>query len=370
MRLKNDYEYLTFDDVLLEPGLSLESRKDANVSQNIPCLGHISHPIIPANMDSVSGQKMCEVALANGGIAILHRFMPFEERVKIWTTLNRNDRLFLSVGVSDEEFKMVEALHKTYGCKRFCIDIAHGHSERVKKLIEYIRQLDSELIQLASKYEGYPEDYFAKSVIIAGNVATIDGYSYLRFAGADIIKVGIGPGSHCTTRIVTGCGVPQLSAIAEIVKYKQCCQSAQKEKLTFPLIIADGGIRSAGDITKALAAGADLVMTGSLFAGCPEAPGEELAFVGGERYKNYRGMASKDAQITWRGEDKDIVPEGEASLVKMKPPFQQVLHQLVGGLKSGMSYVGCKTIKEMQEKATFIKVSSNTLIENRPHGKQ
>lgn len=338
---------LTYDDVLLRPSESLSSRQDADVSVTIGNRLILAHPIIPANMDTVVGCidghcELCEQQMQSGGIAVMHRFMPFEDRVKI----SDSALYFVSIGASSSEVAKAAAHAKEHG-GNFCIDIAHGHSRSVARAIAQIKEANRE------------------SLVMAGNVATSDGYYSLVKAGADIVKVGIGPGSHCTTRIVTGCGVPQLSAILEIAEAKEHVRDTLG--LEAP-IIADGGIRNSGDMVKALAAGADLIMTGSLFAGCPETPGE-IAMIDGRRCKQYRGMASREAQIGWFGRDV-VTPEGETSFVDIKPPFMTVLNQLVGGIKSGMSYLGCDNIEALQERAQFIRVSPSSVVENNPHGIQ
>lgn len=351
----SDKEFLTYDDVLCYPRKSLESRKTACLTQSFYNKS-VSHPIIPANMDTISGEELCREQLESDGIAILHRYLTPPERRDIWERLNRHDNLFISVGVSDVECDAVEFLHEE-GVRRFCIDIAHGHATSVANLIVYIRYLDNKVKK-------------TNSIIIAGNVATPEGFEFLANAGADIIKVGIGPGSHCITRIVTGCGLPQLSAILDIVNTRNNYQ--QRLNGRYIPIIADGGIRTSGDIVKALVAGADFIMTGSLFAGCPETPGE-VCYPNGTAiaHKVYRGMASKDAQIDFANKsDKEIVPEGEASYVPMRMEmFQQILYQILGGVKSGMSYLGARNINELKH-AKFIKVSYASIKENGAHGKQ
>lgn len=345
--------FLTYDDVLIMPGKSLGSRNKASYGQAVHG-AYVKHPIIPANMDSVSGEALCSAALKEGGIAVLHRFMSIKDRIEIWQRLDRHYNLFVSVGVSREELQGIQELSAA-GIKNFCIDIAHGHSDKMATAIQKIR-----LCEIPSN----------PTIIMAGNIATIDGFEFLYKLGADIIKVGVGPGSHCTTRIVTGCGVPQFSAVMEIAAHREFLQRYDANKYVY--IVADGGLKNSGDITKALGAGADLVMSGSFFAGCKEAPGNEMLWKDGTRWKIYRGMASKDAQVGWKnGIDKDkIVAEGEASLVPYKGEYSKILFQLLGGLSSGMSYIGAHSIIEMHKKTRFVKVSPNTLIENRPHGKQ
>jgi IMP dehydrogenase len=348
-RIINREEWLTFDDVLLKPRKSLESRNSAD-TRNFLYKKETLHPIIPANMDTIMSEEMAREILKSGGIAVLHRYMSLEDRFKVWSSLQdiNTGLLFISFGVSKEEVEFIERVHSAEGMN-FCFDIAHGHSDLMADAIAEVKKLDS----ICHK----------NSIIMAGNIATQEGFAFLMECGADIIKVGIGPGSHCTTRIVTGCGVPQLSAILEIV---ECRENMTNLGMRYIPIIADGGLKNSGDIVKALAAGADYVMSGSLFAGCEETPG---TIVNGE-YKSYRGMASKDAQVGWKTnlKESEIVPEGEASFVRTKGKFSNVLHQLVGGLKSGMSYLNARTLKDLRD-SEFIKVSNNTLIENKPHGK-
>jgi len=341
--------YLTFDDVLLQPGISLESRNSADYSQYRDKLGDISHPIIPANMDTVSGVALCRAQLESGGIAILHRFMSTADRYDVWRQLEENPRLFLSVGINEEEG--ISALYQN-GIRNFCIDIAHAHAKSVAQTIKLIKSLGNSRLD---------------TIVIAGNIATIEAYDFLAKAGADIIKVGIGPGSHCTTRIVTGCGVPQLSAILDIARHRD---DLVREGIRYISIIGDGGLKNSGDIVKALAAGANYVMTGSLFAGCDETPGDIVSTSPTRKHKVYRGMASKDAQVGWKSDqDPDkIVAEGESSMVPYKGAFAKVLHQLLGGISSGMSYVGAENIEQLHVKARFLRTSPHAVVENRPHG--
>lgn len=225
------------------------------------------------------------------------------------------------------------------------VDTAHGHSLNVLKAISSIK-------------EKYPD-----IELIVGNVATGEGTEALIKAGADCVKVGIGPGSICTTRVVTGVGVPQITAIMDAVEVA--------DKYGVP-IIADGGIKYSGDITKALACGASVVMAGSLFAGCDESPGEEVIFEG-RRYKEYRGMGSLAAMKSgssdryFQNNTKKLVPEGVEGRVPFKGGVSDVIYQLLGGLRSGMGYIGSANIKEIHEKAQFVKITSASLVENHPH---
>ena len=249
-----------------------------------------------------------------------------------------------AVGTSPETMERVEKLVKA-GVDVIVIDTAHGHSRRVIETLEMIK----------ADYPDLP--------VVAGNVATPEGTEALIKAGADAVKVGVGPGSICTTRVVAGVGVPQLTAILE------CSEVARKYDVP---IIADGGIRYSGDIVKALAAGAESVMVGSIFAGTEEAPGETILYQG-RKYKAYRGMGSLGAMKSGsadrygqEGENK-FVPEGIEGMVPYKGTVKDVVHQLVGGLRSGMGYVGARTIKELQEKAVFVKITPAGVKESHPH---
>jgi IMP dehydrogenase len=263
-------------------------------------------------------------------------------------------RVGAAVGVGDDREGRVHALLAA-GCDVIVIDTAHGHSTRVQDAVRATRK------------------NFPDAQLIAGNVATADGYSALVRAGADGVKVGIGPGSICTTRVVAGVGVPQITAIAD------CARAAQK--LGKP-ICADGGVKYSGDVAKALAAGAHTVMIGSLFAGTDEAPGEVILYQG-RSYKQYRGMGSLGAMqagsadryfqghVTRSGagetETQKLVPEGIEGRVPYKGPLSQSVYQLIGGVKSAMGYTGCKNIDELRGKARFIKISQAGLRESHVH---
>ena len=249
-----------------------------------------------------------------------------------------------AVGVTADMMERVAALVKA-NVDVVVLDTAHGHS---KGVLEAVKKIKAEYPNLQ---------------VIAGNVATAEATVDLIKAGADCVKVGIGPGSICTTRVVTGIGVPQITAVIN-------CAEAAKE-FGVP-IIADGGIKYSGDITKAIAAGANVVMAGSLFAGTDESPGEDVLYEGG-RYKVYRGMGSLGAMDAgsrdryFQENTKKYVPEGVEGRVHYKGSLGEVVYQLMGGLKSGMGYIGAKNIYELQEKARFIKITSATLVENHPH---
>ena len=259
---------------------------------------------------------------------------------------DKNNRLVVgaAVGITNDMMERVDALVKA-NVDVITLDTAHGHSKNVLKAIKKIK-------------EKYPD-----LDLIAGNVATADATHDLIAAGVDAVKVGIGPGSICTTRVVTGIGVPQITAIID------CVNEANKYDIP---VIADGGIKYSGDITKALACGAKVIMAGSLFAGTEESPGETIVFEG-RQYKEYRGMGSLAAMKDGSGDryfqtnTKKYVPEGVEGRVAYKGPVGEVVYQLLGGLKSGMGYVGSKDLDELYDKAKFVKITSASLIENHPH---
>jgi IMP dehydrogenase len=257
-------------------------------------------------------------------------------------------RVAAATTVGEDGYARAEALIAA-GCDLIVVDTAHGHSKRVLEMVERIKK-QSNAVQVA-----------------AGNVATAAATRALIEAGADAVKVGIGPGSICTTRIVAGVGVPQLTAIMN------CSEEAKKHGIP---IIADGGIRFSGDIVKALAAGADCVMIGSLLAGTDEAPGDTYLYQG-RTYKAYRGMGSVGAMARgsadryFQQEVKDtlkLVPEGIEGQVPYKGPAEGVLHQLVGGLRAGMGYTGSRTLDELREKAEFVRISPASMRESHAHG--
>ena len=257
-----------------------------------------------------------------------------------------NGRLLVgaAVGITADMMERVSALVNAK-VDVITIDTAHGHSAGVIKAVKKIK-------------EEYPEIQ-----VIAGNVATYEATKALIEAGADCVKIGIGPGSICTTRVVTGIGVPQITAIME----------AAKAAVEYDVpIIADGGIKYSGDIIKAIAAGADVIMAGSLFAGTSEAPGEEVLYEG-RRYKEYRGMGSIGAMKSgsedryFQTGTKKFVPEGVEGRVPFKGQVEDVVYQMIGGLRAGMGYIGAHDIPEVKERAHFVKISSASLIENHPH---
>ncbi len=343
---------LTFDDVLLIPQYSdIEHRSDVSLSTKILPDYSLEVPYVAANMDTVTEHRMAFTMARHGATGILHRYMDIEKMLEEIASYKKlfqeagipEKALIVSIGVQDEE-RVTAAV--AAGIKYFCIDVAHGHHKLVKEKISSLRK----------KY--------ANSIgIIAGNVATYEAALALYEWGADCIKVGIGPGSVCTTRIKTGSGYPQLSALIAASNAKKDYLATRKGEERF--IIADGGIKVYGDITKALASGADAVMMGSIFSGCKETPGTVWRNQDEEMTKSYRGMASAKAQSEFGIEE--INEEGIALTVKYKGSVRHILPRMTKGLRSGLSYSGARTIKELQEKAKFVKISYNAYIEGKPH---
>lgn len=346
----NDYEALTFDDILMIPQFcTITSRQDVCTKTRFTKNIKIKIPIITANMDTVTEAPMAKKMYHLGGRGIVHRFMSIEDTIKCFQEMFpvSQSQFVASIGLGDD-FDDRLAVYKEWEIAAICIDVAHGHCHRMLDAINKIKDEAPEID------------------VIAGNVATAGAVVDLCEAGADAIKVGIGPGSMCTTRLVTGCGVPQLTAIME------CAKAAVRYDVP---IIADGGITKSGDIVKAIAAGAESVMVGSLVSGTDETPGEVIersvdftpAGPTYEKYKKYRGMASQDAMTGWKGLY-HAAPEGESKLIRYKGPVEPIINNLVAGLRSGMTYTNARSIRELQERAEFRRVSANCLIENKPHG--
>lgn len=337
--IKSRGKGLTFDDVLIIPARSdIRSRRDPQLTSKLTKKITIETPIISANMDTVTEYDMALAMHELGGIGILHRFITTEEQAVQARRLKEAGlkNISASVGVG-EEFKSRAKTLIDAGVNVITIDIAHGHSVQMMETLKWLK------------------DHHPTVEIIAGNMATPDAARDLIEAGADAIKVGIGPGSMCTTRIITGCGVPQLTAIG------LCAEVAESYGVP---VIADGGIRTSGDMVKAFAAGASTVMLGSMLAGTIESPGE---IKNGK--KQYRGMASRAAQDSWRGGvPQGMAPEGESTQVSVKGHVKDVILEVTGGIRSGMSYINATSIAEIREKALFMEMSTNGVAESRAHG--
>ena len=330
---------LTFDDVLIIPSKSeVRSRRDPKLTSQLTKTKSIETPILSANMDTITEYDMAFAMHQMGAIGILHRFVTIQEQAQFVAQLKTQgvNHIAASIGVNDDYQERAKALIQA-GANIITIDIAHGHSVLMMDVMKWMK------------------DKFPTVDLIAGNVATPDAVVDLIEAGADAIKVGIGPGSMCTTRIITGAGVPQLTAIA------MCAQAAAPYQVP---VIADGGIKTSGDIVKAFAAGASTVMLGSMLSGTIETPGEIK-----HGRKQYRGMASRAAQESWRGGvPTGMAPEGESTYVSVKGHVKDVISELTGGIRSGMSYVNANQLSEIKDKARFIEMSSAGVFESRAHG--
>jgi IMP dehydrogenase len=327
---------LTFDDVLLVPSYNhYESRRLVDISMT-DRTGKLSLklPVLTANMDTVTEAPMANFIGAQGGMGVLHRFMTVDENVAEFKKCLYPS--FVSLGASQKDLERAEALRDA-GANFFCIDVAHGHAKYVGKILKQLREL------------------LPNACLIAGNVATYAGADYLASCGADVIKVGIGGGSVCSTRIKTGFGVPMLTSI-------QDCARADRS------IIADGGIRTAGDIVKALAFGADFVMLGGMLSGTRPTPGAVLTRPDGSRYKAYRGMASREAQEDFMGGMPEWkTAEGVAVQVPYREDEEFIIGDIIGGLRSGLTYGGAATIRELQRKLDFMEITNAGRIESLPH---
>lgn len=329
---------LSYDDILIKPQkTSVTSLENVDTSTEIAGL-KLEVPVISAAMDTVTEEEFAKEIARLGGLGCIHRFMPVKEQISQVREVKKEDlKVSAAIGLNDRERaeRLLEA-----GVDALVLDIAHGHHESLLEELEY--------------YSG------TKAAVIAGNIGTAEGAKDLEDAGADAVKVGIGPGSACTTREMTGAGVPQFTAV------KNCA-----EAVSIP-VIADGGIRKPGDLMKALAAGASAGQIGGLFAGAKEAPGK-LKEIEGEKYKVFRGMASREAaekRASREGRNKtysDRLPEGVQTKVKYKGPLRQIVSRLEGGLRSGISYCGAKDLGEAQKNAEFIEISDSTQSRNSHH---
>jgi IMP dehydrogenase len=342
-------EALTFDDVTLAPNYSevLPSEVDTSIkiSENLK----LRIPILTSAMDTVTESKMAIAIAKAGGIGVIHRNLNIKDQInEIKKVKKQNLLVGAAVGAGPNEHKRAEQIINE-GVDLIVVDTAHGHTKKVGEIIKFIKRQKSKKITLC-----------------AGNIATAEAAKYLLNLGVDIIKVGIGPGSICTTRLVAGIGVPQLSAILAV-------RNGLKNKKA--KIISDGGIKYSGDLAKAFAAGADAVMIGSLFAGTDETPGK-LITKNGKKFKSFRGMGSVGAMNKgsadryFQKKQKDAskyVPEGVEGFVKYKGKVDSVIYKLVGGLKSSMGYLGAKQIKNLRDKPRFVKITKAGFYESMVH---
>ncbi|NTU72990.1 IMP dehydrogenase [Candidatus Roizmanbacteria bacterium] len=363
-----EQEGLTFDDVLLVPGYSDFSRGDISLETKLTRNISLKLPFISSPMDTVTEHKLAIALATRGGIGIIHRNLTIETQADEVKKVKEAGFLVgaaigASTGFEDRAAALVKA-----GADVILVDSAHGYAKSIIEAIKYVKAT-------------YPE-----VDVIGGSIATYDGAKALIDAGADGLRIGMGPGAICTTRIISGMGVPQITAVME------ACRAADEHGVP---VIADGGIKYSGDMVKALAAGASTVMMGSYFASCIEAPGDVFELHHNQvparfqsvfkdttktyTFKSYRGMGSvgamqKGAEIKSEDEfhgkdykDRVMVAEGVEGLVPVKGAVKSLIEQAVGGIKSGMYYVGAKSVPELHEKGKFMKITQASLIESHPH---
>lgn len=359
-------EGITFDDVLLIPAESHVLPNEVDLSTQLAPNLKLNIPLISAGMDTVTEGKMAAAMAKMGGLGVVHKNLSIQaqaDEVRLakntpvtaedtHAAVDKDGKLLVAaaVGVTSDTFERAEALFEA-GADAIVIDTAHGHSAGVLRKIKEIR------------------DHFPHNTLIAGNVATAEGTRALFEAGVDVVKVGIGPGSICTTRVVAGVGVPQLTAIYD---------AADVAREFGKPIIADGGIKYSGDVVKALAAGGNAVMLGSMLSGTEEAPGDVQQGADGRLVKSYRGMGSVSAMSQQHGssdryfqggvnEANKLVPEGIEAVVSYKGTVSNVVYQILGGLRSGMGYCGAENIDKLIETAQFVRISNAGLRESHPH---
>ena len=342
-------EALTFDDVTLAPNYSeilpFEADTKTVLSKNLT----LEIPLLSSAMDTVTESKMAIAIAKEGGIGVIHRNLDIKKQIfEIKKVKSKKLKVGAAVGAGPKEILRAEAILKEK-VDLIVVDTAHGHTKKVAEIIKKIKKKKS-----------------SKTTLCAGNIATAEAAKFLIKLGVDIIKVGIGPGSICTTRLVAGIGVPQLTAIIDAKK------GIKNKNVS---IISDGGIKFSGDIAKALAAGADAVMIGSLFAGTAETPGK-LIKKNKQLYKSFRGMGSVGAMNKGSADryfqkiQKDTskyVPEGVEGLVKFKGSVKNIIYKLIGGLKSSMGYLGSKKIINLRKKSKFVKITKAGFYESMVH---
>jgi len=345
-RLKDAQDTFTFDDFVLVPKFStIRSRKEPDISFKNEKYSQ-AVPIISSPMNTISEENMVMAMNNVGANAVIHRYMDINTQIEKSKHLMEKgySDFFVAIGASGDYWERAQKLYEI-GIKRFCVDVANGHSQIC---VDAVKKL---------------KDHLSGILIMAGNVCSLDGTLILAEAGTDLMRVGIGCGAMCTTRLVTGHGVPQLSTLEECSKAKETYNNL--------IIIADGGIKRSGDIVKALAIGADLIMLGSLLSGTVETPGNVIE-ENGKRYKYYAGMASEFARSGWFETSKTSwVPEGVSTKVSyMGKSAETVVDELMGGLKVGLSYSDAKNIQELRNNAQWRRITSFGYLEGTPHGKK
>ena len=342
-------EALTFDDVTLAPKYSEVLPSEVDTSIILTKFLKLKIPLLSSAMDTVTESKMAIAISKAGGIGVIHRNLEIKKQLQEIRKVKKQKLLVgAAVGAGPKEFKRAEAILKE-NIDMIVVDTAHGHTKKVSEIIKFILKKKNK-----------------KTAICAGNIATAEAARFLNKLGVDIIKVGIGPGSICTTRLVAGIGVPQLSAVLNVRN------GIGNKNIK---IISDGGIKYSGDLAKAFAAGADAVMIGSLFAGTDEAPGKIIK-KNGKLFKSFRGMGSVGAMNKgsadryFQSKQKDsskYVPEGVEGLAKYKGKVGDIIYNLIGGLRSSMGYLGSKQIKYLRKKPHFVKITKAGFYESMVH---
>ena len=351
MQIVNN-EGITFDDVLLYPQYSdISSRSEVDLSTHITAGQELSTPIVSANMDTITEYEMAKRMWDIGGLGIVHRFLkPADKQAEIIRKLRDSYSCAAgAIGINSHNNGRLKKLVDA-GASIICLDVAHSDNVLTYKMLNHIE-----------KTYGVKKPF----QLIVGNVGTFESANMLLTENGgiiDAIKVGIGPGSLCSTRVVTGHGIPQLTAISQVREALDMFNDLFEGDSV--RLIADGGIRNSGDIVKALAAGADSIMIGGLFAGCDETPGSIIT-MNERRCKVYRGMASYDAMADIGRDDR--APEGFSAIVPCNGPVGDIMKDLIGGIKSGLSYTGAKNLEQFRERARFIRVTPATVAENHPH---
>tara|TARA_Y100000992_G_scaffold293893_1_gene253023 strand:- start:410 stop:1489 length:1080 start_codon:yes stop_codon:yes gene_type:complete len=341
-------EALTFDDVLLLPQYSSIVPANTNINVSLSKTINLKTPFISSAMDTVTESKMATAVAREGGIGVIHRNLNIKKQCNEVKKVKKNLlKVGAAIGTSQKELLRAKNLVDV-GADLIVIDTAHGHSKNVIMMLNKLKKFSS------------------KITICVGNIATGEAAKLLYNSGADILKVGIGPGSICTTRMVAGIGVPQITALLNVKK------AMNKKKIK---IVSDGGIKFSGDIIKAIAAGADAIMMGSIFAGTEESPGKKFKFKN-KLYKLYRGMGSIGAMSSGSSEryfqknhkDKSkFVPEGVESRVLYKGKVAKIIYQLQGGLRSSMGYIGAQKLQDVSKKSKFIKITKAGFYESMVH---
>ena len=342
-------EALTFDDVTLVPKYSKILPSEVDTSIKLTSNLKLKIPLISSAMDTVTESKMAIAVAKSGGIGVIHRNLEIKKQIEEIRKVKKQKLLVgAAVGAGPKELKRAKEILDE-GVNLIVVDTAHGHTKKVSEIIKYIKRIKDKKIALC-----------------AGNIATPEAAKFLLKLGVDIIKVGIGPGSICTTRLVAGIGVPQLSAILSVRK------GIKNKNIK---IIADGGVKYSGDLAKAFAAGADAVMIGSLFAGTNETPGK-LIKRNGKLFKSFRGMGSVGAMNKgsadryFQSKQKDVskyVPEGVEGFSKYKGKVSDIIYKLIGGLRSSMGYLGSKQIKYLRNRPKFVKITKAGFYESMVH---